>query len=121
MNTRLYLNDTFVKGMTFADGTPIPVGYYRFNAEGKMELPDVNTQKNGVIDGYLYINDVRQTRYKLVAYDGDFYFINDGDKVAVNTRLYLNDAFVKGMTFADGTPIPAGYYRFDAEGKMIVA
>ena len=115
VNTRLYLSATFVKGMTFADGTPIPVGYYQFDAEGKMELPDLSTQKNGVIDGYLYINDVKQTRYKLVEYDGDFYFINDGDKVARNGVLYLNDRFVAG------TSLSAGYYHFDSDGKMILS
>jgi hypothetical protein len=83
-------------------------------------LPDEPAKKNGVIDGYLYINDVKQTRYKLVEFEGNYYFINDGDKVAVNTRLYLSASFVKGMTFADGSPIPVGYYRFDSEGKMIL-
>ena len=115
VSTRLYLSATFVKGMTFADGTPIPVGYYQFDAEGKMVLPDLSTKKNGVIDGYLYINDVKQTRYKLVEYDGDFYFINDGDKVARNGVLYLNDRFVAG------TSLSAGYYHFDSDGKMILS
>jgi hypothetical protein len=76
-----------------------------------MEIPLV---KNGVVGDYLYINNVKQTRYKLVEFEGYFYFINDGDKVAKNTKLYL------GENFVTGTPIAAGYYRFDSTGKMIV-
>ena len=110
-NTRLYLSATFVNGKTFADGRAVQVGYYNFDAEGKMV---VEAPKNGVIGDYLYINDVKQTRYKLVEYDGYFYFINDGDKVAKNCKLYLS------ATFVNGTPLSEGYYRFDANGKLIV-
>ena len=35
-NCRLYLAQQFVEGKTFADGTPITVGYYDFDADGKM-------------------------------------------------------------------------------------
>ena len=76
--------------------------------------------KNGVVDGYLYINDVKQVRYQLVEYNGDFYFINDGDKVAKSVKLYLSATYVKGKTLADGTALKAGYYSFDANGKMII-
>ena len=116
-NVKLYLSDTYVAGKTYADGRAVQVGYYNFDAEGKMV---VEAPKNGVIGDYLYINDVKQTRYKLVEYDGNFYFINDGDKVAKNTRLYLSATFVNGKTFADGRAVQVGYYNFDAEGKMVV-
>ena len=36
-----------------------------------------------------------------------------------NSRVYLSEKFVAGATFADGTALPAGYYEFDAEGKMV--
>ena len=74
----------------------------------------VEPVKNGVVGDYLYINDVRQVRYRLVEYDGYFYFINDGDKVAKNMKLYLSERFV------EGSPFSAGYYRFDENGKLIV-
>jgi hypothetical protein len=109
-NMRLYLSATYVNGKTLPDGRVMQPGYYHFDAEGKMIIEPA---KNGVIDGYLYINDVRQTRYKLVEFEGDYYFINDGDKIAKNTKLYLS------ATYVNGTDLPVGYYSFDAEGKMI--
>ncbi|MBO5402309.1 MAG: phosphodiester glycosidase family protein [Clostridia bacterium] len=116
-SVKLYLGANFVSGMTFADGRAIQPGTYYFDAEGKMEIPEL---KHGVVDGYLYINDVRQLAYQLVELDGDYYFINDGHKIAVNTKIYLSERFVEGKTFADGTAIPVGYYEFDADGKMII-
>ncbi len=116
-NIKLYLSETYVSGKYFADGREVTVGYYEFDADGKMIIEE---PKNGVIGDYLYINDVKQTRYKLVEYDGCFYFINDGDKVVKNTRLYLNANFVSGKYFADGREVTAGYYEFDSDGKMII-
>lgn len=111
-NTRVYLSKKYLEGKTFEDGTPIPEGYYEFNAEGKMQI------KNGVIGKLLYKNNTFLKCYQLVEYDGEYYFINDGHKLAMNTRLYLTNRFVSGHTFADGEPIPAGYYEFDETGKM---
>ena len=113
-NVKLYLSDRFVSGKTFADGTPIPVGYYNFDADGKMVI------YNGPVGDYFYINGIRQNAYQLVEYQGNYYFINDGNKIAKNVKLYLSDRFVSGKTFADGTPIPVGYYNFDADGKMVL-
>lgn len=110
----VYLTASFVNGHTYADGTPIAEGTYTFDAEGKMVI------RNGVIGDYLYINNVRQTAYKLMKYDGNFYFINDGHKIFKNGRLYLSAKFVAGHTYADGTPLAEGYYDFDAEGKLVV-
>ena len=116
-NMTLYLSEKFVTGMTFADGRPIQVGKYDFDAEGKMIIPDV---KNGVVGDYLYINDVKQVRYQLAEFDGNFYFIDSGDKIVRNMTLYLSEQFVEGKTFADGRAIQVGRYDFDAEGKMII-
>ena len=116
-NIRLYLGDNYVNGKVLPDGRAIVPGYYQFDAEGKLV---VEPMKNGLIDDYLYINDVKQTRYKFVEYDGNFYFVNDGDKVAKNTRLYLSDTFVNGKVLPDGRAVLPGYYQFDAEGKMVV-
>ena len=113
-NCILYLANRFVEGIAYPDGTPLTAGYYTFDAEGKMVI------KNGVIDGYMYINGRKVERYALVKYDGNYYFVNDGRKVVVNKTLYLSDAFVAGHTYEDGTPMTAGYYNFDAEGKMVI-
>ena len=75
--------------------------------------------KNGVIDGYMYINGQKVERYALVKYDGNYYFVNDGYKVAVNTTLYLSDAFVAGKTFTDGSMIEVGYHYFDETGRLV--
>ena len=116
-NIRVYLSSTFVSGKTFADGSAIQPGYYEFAADGKMIVPET---KNGVVGDYLYINGVKQTRYKLVLFNGDYYFVDEGDKILRNIRVYLGSTFVNGKTFADGSAIQPGYYNFDADGKMII-
>ena len=90
------------------------MGYYNFDADGKMVI------YNGPVGDYFYINGIRQNAYQLVEYQGNYYFIYDGNKIAKNVKLYLSDRFVSGKTFADGTPIPVGYYNFDADGKMVL-
>jgi hypothetical protein len=35
---RLYLGSQFVTGHTYDDGTPLSVGYYHFDADGRMIL-----------------------------------------------------------------------------------
>ena len=116
-NTKLYLSSTFTNGKFFPDGRPVQPGYYHFDSEGKMIIPE---KKNGVIDDYLYINDVKQTRYKLVEFEGNMYFISDGDKIAKNVKLYLSETYVNGKTFPDGTAVGVGYYYFGADGKMVL-
>ena len=113
-NCTLYLSERFVTGLTYSDGTPLVAGNYTFDAEGKMVI------KNGVIDGYMYINGERVNTYALVKYDGNYYFVSDGRKVAINQTLYLSEKFVAGHTYDDGTPLVAGNYTFDAEGKMVI-
>ena len=114
-NCKLYLSQQFVEGKTFADGTAITVGYYDFDADGKLVI------KNGPqSDGYFYKNGIRLNAYQLVEYKGDIYFVYDGHKLAKNCKLYLSQQFVEGKTFADGTAIAVGYYDFDADGKMII-
>ena len=113
-NATLYLADKYVSGKTFADGTPVAAGSYEFGEDGKMIV------NNGPVGDYFYVNGIKQKRYQLVSYGDDFYFINDGDKLVKSATLYLADKFVSGKTFADGTPLAAGYYEFDADGKMVI-
>ena len=114
MNKTIYLTAEYVAGFTYADGTPLAVGYYTFDSEGKMVI------NNGVIDGYMYINNQRVNRYALIEFEGNFYFVGDGRKVAVNKTVYLTADYVAGFTYADGTPLAVGYYTFDSEGKMVI-
>ena len=112
-NTKLYLSDKFVEGKTYEDGTPLQVGYYEFDADGKM------IGKNGVFGDNFYRNGIMLKCYQLVYFDGDYYFINDGHKVAKNQKVYMSAKYVAGKTFSDESMIPVGYYWFDENGKMI--
>ena len=115
-NTKLYLSEEFVEGKTFADGKAIQPGFYYFDEEGKMIIPEI---KNGVVDGYFYIDGIKQTAYQLVEYEGNFYFISDGNKVAKNITLFMGERFVTGKTLENGRTMLIGYYKFDSEGRMI--
>ena len=100
-NKRIYLSQKFV------EGTDLKVGYYDFDAEGKMIL------LNGPVGDYFYKDNVRLKAYQLVEFEGNYYFINDGHKIAKNKRIYLSERFV------EGTDLKVGYYEFDSEGKMV--
>ena len=113
-NKTLYLSERFVEGFTYKDGTPLAVGYYEFDADGKMII------HNGVVGDYFYKNNERLKAYQLVEFEGDFYFINDSHKLAKNKTLYLSERFVTGFTYEDGTPLQPGYYTFDENGKMVI-
>ncbi len=108
------LSDRLIGGLCFADGTPIPAGSYSFDAEGRMIL------KNGPIDGYFFIDNIRQPAYKLYQYEGAYYCTTDYQKLVVNKKVYLSERLIGGMCFPDGSPMLPGYYEFDAEGKMII-
>ena len=101
-NCTVYLSEKFV------DGTGIPVGKYSFDADGKMII------LNGPVGDYFYINGVLQKCYQLVEFEGSYYFINDGNKLAKNSAMYLTEKFVAG------TNLTPGVYNFDADGKMII-
>ncbi|MBQ9414922.1 MAG: hypothetical protein IJU16_07345, partial [Clostridia bacterium] len=66
-------------------------------------------------DGFFYLNGVKQKAYKLIEFEGDYYFVVENHKYAVNARRYLN------ATVVEGTGLKAGYYDFDETGKMILA
>ena len=105
---KLAKNGTLYLGEKFVTGSPFAAGYYSFDATGKMII------KNGPDGDYFYKDNVRQKAYQLVEYEGDYYFINDGNKLAKNGTLYLGEKFVTG------SPFVADYYSFDATGKMII-
>ena len=119
VNKTIYLTAEYVKGFTYPNGAPLTVGYYTFGADGKMVINET-TVKNGVIDGYMYINNERVNRYALIEYAGNYYYVGDYRKVAMNQTLYLTAEYLAGFTYADGTPMKPGYYTFDGEGKMVI-
>ena len=82
-----------------------------------MIVPEI---KHGVVGDYLYINDVKQVRYRLVNFEGNYYFVDAGDKIIRDKSLYLVAQYVADVYQQDGTPLKPGYYYFDAEGKMVI-
>ena len=112
-NATVYLNKALA-GLTYpGTDTPMVAGNYEFDADGKMIF------KNGPIDGYFYENGLKVTTYKLFNWEGDYYYVGDGHKLATNVTLYLNKALA-GFTYP-GTDIAlqAGNYDFGADGKMV--
>ena len=101
-NCTLYLSEQFVAG------TGLKAGKYTFEADGKIVI------KNGPVDGHFYIDGVMQKAYQIVKYEGNYYFISDGHKLAKNCTLYLGEKFVVG------TGLKAGKYTFDADGKIVI-
>ena len=113
-NKTTYLNEARINGLTYADGTPIAVGYYDFDENGKMVM------REGIVGNNVYKNNTQLKAYQLVEVDGDFYYIGDRHEIVKNKRVYLKEERINGLTYADGTPITAGYYDFDENGKMII-
>lgn len=89
-------------------GTPFKAGQFTFDADGKM-LPKNGPQP----DDYFYVNSVKQTAYKLLQYEGDYYYVCEYHKIAKNAYRYLSADLLKGTGFS-----PA-YYHFDSEGKLV--
>ncbi len=89
-------------------GTPFKAGKFSFDADGKM-LPKNGPQS----DGYFYVNNVKQTAYKLCQFEGDYYYVCEYHKYAKDAYRYLSADLLKGTGFS-----PA-YYHFDSEGKLI--
>ena len=113
-NNTVYLRADRINGLTFADGTPISAGYYDFDENGKMIILD------GIVGNHIYKDNTMLKAYQLVEVDGEFYYIGDRHEIVKNNTVYLRADRINGLTYADGTPITAGYYEFDADGKMIV-
>ena len=119
-DTKLYLSEKFVAGVTLSDGTAFPAGLYTFGADGKITNPPAVIDKslNGIVGDYYYIEGIKQKSCLLFEWEGNYYFLNEGDKIYKNGKLYLSDKFVAGVTLPNGSPFPAGLYYFDADGKI---
>ncbi|MBO5332867.1 MAG: hypothetical protein J6B37_01995 [Clostridia bacterium] len=111
---KAYLSEARINGLTYADGTPIAVGNYNFDENGKMVI------LNGVVGNRIYENNVMLKAYQLVEVDGEIYYIGDRHEIIKGRKAYVSEERINGLTYADGTPITAGYYEFDENGKMII-
>ena len=91
---------------------PIPAGWYEFDDEGKLIIPP---PKNGPQDdGYFYIDSVIQIGWKIYEFDGNYYYVASQNKLVKGKSMYLNS------NVWDDMPIPAGWYEFDDEGKLVI-
>ena len=98
----IYLNAQFV------NGTGLDAGYYSFGPDGKLNL------KNGPNeDGFFYVNGVKQQAYLMIKYEGDYYFVYNGNRLARNVFMDIPGEYLMG------TDLRHWYYEFDEEGKMV--
>ncbi|MBQ9414704.1 MAG: hypothetical protein IJU16_06225, partial [Clostridia bacterium] len=108
-NNKFVTNATRNLSAAMVEGTPFPAGKYDFDENGALIV------KNGPdADGYFYFNGVKQRAYQLIEFEGNYYYIVENNKYAVNATRYLSAAMVEGTAFS------AGYYEFDAQGCMII-
>ena len=84
-----------------------PAGNYSFDSEGKIIL------KQGVVDGYYYIDGVLKKGVGVVQSNGGYYFIGQQGQVVKSQGFVITEAKTNGL-------IPAGKYNFDSEGKIIL-
>ena len=107
---KLKTNSGKVIGTSQANGL-LPAGWYEFGADGKM-----TTAVNGIfeIDGnYYYKKDgVIQKDLGLIKVGDDYYY------VCWSGKLKTNSGKVIGTSQANGL-LPAGWYEFGADGKMV--
>ena len=82
----------------------VKAGSYKFDANGKM------IRTTGIVDGYYY-KDGLKTAAGLVLIDGDYYYVDGGAKVITNSSFWVSNTH---------DMLPAGTYRADAEGKLIL-
>ena len=92
----------------------IASGYYTFQEDGTMYIPDPNGEKKIIEqDGKLYftIDGVKQTN-GLNELDGEYYYANNSGVLAVNTTIWIS-------SFNDLIAPGNGYFAFDENGRLI--
>ena len=115
-----YINSTLkaVKNCTYGIGEAktnglLPAGMYRFDADGKMILKTNGLCKDDDGEIRYYVNG-KETYAGLVKDDdGNYYYINSTLKAVKDCVYLIGEAKTNGL-------LPAGMYRFDADGKMIL-
>ena len=94
----------------FVDPFGLEVGYYEFDADGKIIM------KNGPYpDGFFYLNGTRVNGNRLVKYEGDYYYIGVGNKYVKNKWQYVG---MPDEVF-NGTDVRPWHHSFDDQGRMI--
>ena len=83
----------------------MPAGEYTFGADGKMVI------YNGIVNGYYYVDGIK-TSAGMLKIGGNYYFAAAGGKLKTSESSWCS--YNNGL-------LPAGTYRFDAEGKIIMA
>ena len=79
-----------------------------------MYMPDPNGEKKIIEENgklYFTIDGMKQTN-GLNELDGEYYYANPNGTLAVNTTVYMS-------SFNDLIAPGAGYFAFDAEGKLV--
>ncbi len=89
------------------EGTGYSPGYYNFDEDGKMIVKD-----GPWTDGYFYNHNVQVKAYKVVEFDGNYYFVAENNKYVKSVTRNITAEMA-------GDLIPAGKYEFDADGKMV--
>ena len=83
----------------------LPAGYYDFGTDGKM------LRHNGIVNGYYYVDGVR-TDAGLIHVDGAYYYTTWGGALTTNKEYWITKT---------NDLLPAGSYRFGADGKINMA
>ena len=90
-------------------------GYYYFQADGTLLIPDLESGKKEIvsIDGSLYfVVDGVTMKGGLYELDGEYYYAQNNGKLVVSTSIWIS-------SFNDLIAPGSGFFAFDAEGKMV--
>ena len=82
----------------------LQAGTYYFGADGKLVF------YNGIVDGYYYVEGLRSP-VGLFEVDDSYYYAGDGGKITTDSSFWISKT---------NDLVPAGTYRADAEGKLIM-
>ena len=100
----------------------LPAANYTFGADGKMVNPPVTEEpdpdpevKNGIVSEggklWWYVDGVK-TYGGLMLIDGDYYYARSSGEILTNTKYWITK---------NNDLLPAKYYEFGADGKMLNA
>ena len=90
-------------------------GYYYFQADGTMLIPDLENGKKEIVssNGSLYFMiDGVTMKGGLYELDGEYYYAQNNGKLVVSTSIWIS-------SFNDLIAPGSGFFAFDAEGKMV--
>ena len=87
-----------------------PVGYYAFDADGKMIVKNGLVEENG--DLYYYV-DGAKTAAGMIEWEGNYYYIASDLKAVKDAKHYIFADRANGF-------VSAGWYWFNADGTMFL-